>query len=400
MLTSPIFRPHLLVALFAMLSLAVGCGSTVEADDDASTTGTPGAGGAGAAGAGGAMATGGMGGSGGDPIPCPAIAPALQSVLEQAVTPNAAGGFVIGVASPSCAGWHNSQAGAHEVPKDGLYKMGVLSEVLVAATIMKLVEDGQLSLSDTLDTWQPTVPNASSITVRMLLDQTAGLANHFTSPDFSSAIQGDPQHVFTPQELVGFSAGLPAMTPPVFEREFIHTILAGLVIEGVTSQPAHVAIRERVIDPLGLTTMGLGGVEVDQNKLVPGYNGQGIEGTNVLSPSAWWVSGSYIATVPEMVTLVRDVLGSDKVLNATSREALTAMAVPTGVSQFASGLGVFIDTSTNPTIVGQEGAVPGYELRAYYAEAIDAGIVVLSTNSDAPTFAPLLDVLSILNQPL
>lgn len=386
------------VLLCVATGLAMGCGSTVEAEDDAtSTTGSPGAGGTGA---GGGMAIGGMGGAGGEAIPCPEIAPALQAVLEQAVTPNSAGGFVIGVASPSCAGWHDSHAGSGEVPKDGLYKMGSLSQLLVAATVMTLVEDGQLSLSDTLDTWQPTVPNAASITVRMLLNQSAGLANHFTSPDFSTTLQSDPQHVFTPQELVAFSSGLPAATPGAFEREFIHTILAGLIIEGVTSQAAHVAIRERVIEPLGLTTMGLGGVEVDTNKLVPGYNGQGIEHTHILPPSAWWVSGSYIATIPDMVTLVRDVLGTDKVLNAASRQALTDMAIPTGVSQFGSGLGVFIDTSINPNIVGQEGAVPGYELRAYYAEAVDAGMVIMATNTDAKTFAPLLDVLDILNQPL
>jgi len=389
----------LLVTLLSLFTMTVGpgCGSSVDTDDDGTASGA-GANGPGVGGAGGASATG---GTGGVISPCPSIAPDLQAVLEGAVEPTAPGGFVIGVASPTCPGWHGSQPGIHEVPKDGLYKMGTLSELLVAATIMKLVEDGELSLADTLDSWQPGVPNASSITLRMLLNHSAGLANHFTSPDFSSTLQADPQHVFTPQELVGFATGLPATTPGgPYASEFIHTVLLGLVIEQVTSQAAHVAIRQRIIEPLGLTSVGLGGVEVDTADLVPGYSGLGAELTNVLHPSAWWVSASYVSTVPDMVALVRGVLGTDEVLSAASREAMTDMAIPTGFPLFHSGLGVLIDNEASPDIVGQEGALPGYELRAYYAEAIDAGIVIMSTNQDAKTRAPLLQVLSALNQPL
>lgn len=58
------------------------------------------------------------------------------------------------------------------------------------------------------------------------------------------------------------------------------------------------------------------------------------------------------------------------------------------------GLGVVIDTGEGHPRVGQEGALPGFEVRTFYATALDAFVVIAATNHEWATLKPLLDTLN------
>ena len=53
---------------------------------------------------------------------------------------------------------------------------------------MQLMEEGKLSLDDTINTWFPDQPNGDKITVRMLLSHTSGLANFISPQHLISAV--------------------------------------------------------------------------------------------------------------------------------------------------------------------------------------------------------------------
>jgi len=394
-----------LIPTFAMVvgltGLGASCSNSTETDPTgastgASTSSTSGMGGTGGIGGGSTDVGGGVGGA---PSPCPTIAPALSSIASNAFPDDQPGGVIVGVASPSCPGWVNGAGGLDPIPADGLVKYASGSRLLVAATIMSLVDDGDLALSDTLDGWRPELPNAASITVRMLLNQTSGLSNHFTNPTLQSALTANPKREFLPAELIDYTAELSAEPPGTFASQFINYIILGVIIEEVTAKPAHMAIRERVLDPLGLTSMGLLGPEIDENKLVAGYGPNGQDATSVLHPSAWWVSASYAGTVSDMVHLLRGVLGTDTVLSAASRAAMIDMPVATGEPQYEVGLGLYVDSSPPHDLIGQAGSIPGYEIRAFYVPELDASITIVATNDGAATLIPLYDTYKVLAQP-
>ena len=52
-----------------------------------------------------------------------------------------------------------------------------VTKTFTAVVVMQLIEEGKLSLDDTVDTWFPEQPDGDKITVRMLLSHTSGLAN-------------------------------------------------------------------------------------------------------------------------------------------------------------------------------------------------------------------------------
>jgi len=62
---------------------------------------------------------------------------------------------------------------------DTVSALGSVTKSFTAVVIMQLVQEGKLSLDDTIDEWFPAQPNGDKITVRMLLSHTSGLAASF-----------------------------------------------------------------------------------------------------------------------------------------------------------------------------------------------------------------------------
>src|SRR6187399_74151 len=61
------------------------------------------------------------------------------------------------------------------VTPETAFEAGSVTKTFVAAVVLQLVEEGQLSLSWKLSRWMPDFPYASSITVRHLLSHTSGI---------------------------------------------------------------------------------------------------------------------------------------------------------------------------------------------------------------------------------
>jgi D-alanyl-D-alanine carboxypeptidase len=96
----------------------------------------------------------------------------------------------------------------------------------------------------------------ATVTLRQLLDHTSGLPNYFLHPSISDAVRhGGGRRRFTPLDLVDLAAAeAPPVAPPGSARTYTDTgfVLAGLIIEALTSRPLHEAYRELVLDPASM----------------------------------------------------------------------------------------------------------------------------------------------------
>lgn len=63
---------------------------------------------------------------------------------------------------------------------DSISRIASLSKSFTAAAVMKLIEDGKVSLDDKLTKYIPDFPRGDEITVHMLLSHTAGFNSNFT----------------------------------------------------------------------------------------------------------------------------------------------------------------------------------------------------------------------------
>ena len=72
------------------------------------------------------------------------------------------------------------------------FNIASVSKMFTATTVLSLVDEGKLSLEDTLDKWLPAsvvtnIANGKDITIGQLLNHTSGIPDYFIELKLSSA---------------------------------------------------------------------------------------------------------------------------------------------------------------------------------------------------------------------
>ena len=80
---------------------------------------------------------------------------------------------------------------------------GSISKTFMAALILKLAEEGKLTLDDSLSSWVPEKPFSERIKIKHLLRHTSGLPDYFRHRDYSRLVFKRPTHVWSKQEVMG-----------------------------------------------------------------------------------------------------------------------------------------------------------------------------------------------------
>jgi CubicO group peptidase (beta-lactamase class C family) len=167
------------------------------------------------------------------------------------------------------------------VTADTIFPIGSITKVFTTTLIMQLVDAGAVALDELVKTYLPELELADpastdEITVRDLLTHTSGIA-------------GD--YIFDPGEgpdaverYVRSLATLPILHPPrrLFSYSNSAFILAGYLIECLTGQSWHYAVRGRLLDPLKLRSMvtlpgNAGGRPVASPHTRSGKHGKGLK---------------------------------------------------------------------------------------------------------------------------
>ena len=216
-------RPMKRAVLVMALGLWVGCGDGGDAT---------GAGGSGAGGGGGAEGGGGAGGGGSDA--CAVLGDQLQAALEASFASEARiGGTVGAVRTPDCR-WvgaaGESDTGVALEPTN-LLRVGSVTKTYVSAALLTLAEEGALSLDDTLDSYVSGVPNGDTITVRELMQHTAGVYNYTNDATFMMQALAAPDTPVDPQDMVDVAIAHGADFPPGSSWNYSNTgyILLGMI---------------------------------------------------------------------------------------------------------------------------------------------------------------------------
>ena len=153
---------------------------------------------------------------------------------------------------------------------------GSAGKKATALLVAMLHQDGLLNIDATLDTWlDPSllsrIANSQDMTLRQLLNHTAGVHNYLaenTNPQWFAALLADPQSIKTDSFALQFSLDQPAYFPPGQGFQYSNTgyLLAGLILDKVLGEHHAQAMRQRILEPLGLNHTFYTGVEKDRGK--------------------------------------------------------------------------------------------------------------------------------------
>jgi CubicO group peptidase (beta-lactamase class C family) len=142
---------------------------------------------------------------------------------------------------------------------------GSVAEAYMSTLLLLLVDEGVVKLDDRLSTWLPDFPHSDEVTLRQLAQMTSGYVDYEQLPELTEANYAAPFKAWTPEELLAYMADKPLWYPPGTNWNYAHTnyVLLGLALEKITGKDLATALRERVLDPLGLVhTTDPGGTAV------------------------------------------------------------------------------------------------------------------------------------------
>ena len=192
--------------------------------------------------------------------------------------------------------------GAQLVTADTSFAIASMSKTFTAAEILALVDEGKLRLGDSAARLVPAglpIRLDPKITIAMLLDHTSGRADYFLNRKIDPALQRAPTRTWTASDALRFVGK--RLSPPGAAFHYANTnyLLLGLIAEKASGRPLAAEIRDRFLDPLGLSHTWYQVAEKGQGSLAHGYR---LPGTKVTVKPIDLADGSGVAPFRSVVT--------------------------------------------------------------------------------------------------
>lgn len=330
------------------------------------------------------------------------VAKQAQAALERATTSDGPGAVIL-IARGDEVLYRAARGSAQielGVPlKAGqTFRIASITKMFTAAMVVKLAQLGKLSLDDKLATYVPGIANGETITLRQLLNHTAGISDfvHDPQPGFFA------RKVDTATLIAEIQKRTPSFPPGTrFAYSNAGYILLGAVIEKVTGKPWQDALRTSLLDPLNLKETGYG----DNAKIVPrrvaGYTTDNadhrVENASYINASVPASAGALISTADDLLRWMR-ALAQGKVVGRDGFEQMTAaVANVAGASTHPYGFGMYIWQVRGNKMVGHTGQIDGFASALAYLPGRDITVVVLANddNFDARTMARRLAAIAL-----
>ncbi|OLR95489.1 serine hydrolase [Actinokineospora bangkokensis] len=257
------------------------------------------------------------------------------------------------------------------VPADGRFRIACITKVFVSVVLLQLKAEGKLDLDATVSSILPDLlpEHGDRVTVRNLMQHTSGLFNHadsFQRP--GERFQRDRYNHYDAADLVAVAAARPLNFEPgtTFEYSNTNYIALGLLIKAITGRSYAEEIRERVIEPLGLTGTSLPGDDPTiQGPHARGYMQIGGESVDVteMNPSEACSAGEMLSTTADLDAFLVALMGGRLLGPAEFAEMKTTVPpewVPLPMSN-GYGLGFMpLETACGLSLWGHGGGIPGY----------------------------------------
>ena len=147
---------------------------------------------------------------------------------------------------------------------DDFFRIGSITKSFTATVVLRLVDQGTVTLTDTIRKAAPKVaaayPSVADRTVGQLLGMRSGIPDYANNPKsvIVRTAAKEPSHVFTADELI--KGGLRFGLKPAGKKTDYSTtnyILLQLMTEEITGKPLAQQIAEGVTGPLGMTSSTL-----------------------------------------------------------------------------------------------------------------------------------------------
>ncbi|WP_018334340.1 serine hydrolase domain-containing protein [Actinomycetospora chiangmaiensis] len=216
------------------------------------------------------------------------------------------------------------------------FRDGAVAISYVATALLRLVDDGKVSLEDRVSRWLPEIPYSDQVTLGQLAQMTSGYVDYVSTPELTAAQYADPLRRFTPEELIAFGTRRPLLYPPGTNWNYSHTnyVILGLALEKTTGRPMAEFLQDTVLRPLGLVDTVDPGTPAIPEPALHAYTAErrqflGIPaGGPFLEESTYWdpswtiTRGAIQTTTIDDLATTATAVGSGTLLSPASHQAM------------------------------------------------------------------------------
>lgn len=312
----------------------------------------------------------------------------------------------------------SSHGPASRVRRRDRFVVASVTKLVVAATTLSLVEQGDLDLAAPVVAWLPHLPNSSQISVRMLLGHRSGLPEYFLDREVRRKLAREPGAAWSRDELLEAVARLGSDDEPDQRLVYRNTnyIALGEVLARCTGRAMGHLVAEHVSLPLGLSTLSFAREQTGAGRLAGPHRRRLrrpvdlLSGTDGRLPShaigEVWTDGGLATSAEDLAALTEALFEARLLRRATVQDMtrryvspgsavgglLGAMqAVYLGRARRSYGLGVAIEQRARTTTFGHEGMYHGWSATTTYEPATRTTVAVTTNLAGVPVPAERLE---------
>lgn len=221
---------------------------------------------------------------------------------------------------------------------DTAYAIGSVSKPLTGVLTMLLAQQGALDIDADVRDCVPRFPDKKhTVTLRQLLSHQAGIRHYGFAWEFPVFSESSLNREFssTDEALSLFADDALVFEPDTeFEYSTFGYTLIAAAVEGATGQPYADALRDYLLQPLGMER-----TSIDSAGHVPGARATDYVGTfskkavvpaPATNGSYKWAGGGLVSTPTDLVRLGNAMLGNSLLDEDTRNEMFTARTLPSG----------------------------------------------------------------------
>lgn len=236
---------------------------------------------------------------------------AIDGVVREAMRTRTLAGAAVGVARNGRIVFIRGYGSAdleNRVPvtADTVFRIGSVTKQFTAAAVLKLADQGKLSVDDRLSKYYPAFPRGEEVTLRQLLAHTSGISNYTGNGFFIESARRE----WPTDAMVSFIAGQKQVYgfEPGSAWSYSNSgyILLGGVVEKVSGQSFAAFLKTEILNPLGLRDTAIDDLEAIVPGRARGYDkpkdaGSGFTNAKFLSMSAASAAGAMRSTASDLL---------------------------------------------------------------------------------------------------
>ncbi len=274
-----------------------------------------------------------------------------------------------------------------------VYRIGSITKQFTAAAIMRLAEQGKLSIDDTLQKFLPTFSTQGNrVTIRHLLTHTSGIASYTGLKQWAPLMRLD----LTTDSLIGVFAKEPFDFKPGEQWKYDNSgyFLLGTIIAKVSGKTYNQYMNEELLPSVGLTsTRYCSGSAITRHR-AQGYSVTPLgiySNASPLSMTQPYAAGALCSTVGDLAAWTLALAGG-KVVSPASYKLMTTPGTLNDGKAHTYGFGLGIGAFSGHREISHSGGINGFISELHHFPD-DSVIVVVLSNTEgnaAPTLQKLI----------